>query len=372
VLPPNTYRNKEMLTTAPSIRSLCRQVLRAVALVLSLTTLTTARVQAGDVTLVETGSTLLYPLFNIWVESFTKTHPGFHIIADATGSEVGIKKLISGEAQIGASDVFMSDKEVRQNPQVVNIPLCISAQMINYNIPDLNAQQLKLDGTVLAGIYSGKIREWDDAPIAALNPSLKLPHQQIIPIRRAEGSGDTFIFTQFLAFSDSPWADNYGYGTTITWPAVPGSQEATGNDGMVQATQKTAYSVAYIGVSYSAEIAKAGLGTAWLKNQAGNFLLPTKEAVQAAAAGLGSRTPPDERVCIAFAPGEDAYPLTNYEYAIVSTKQSDEALAAAIRKFLLWTIVPSEINESYLDTVHFIALPPHIWELSQAQIQTIR
>ena len=132
--------------------------------------------------------------------------------------------------------------------------------------------------------------------------------QPIIPIRRAEGSGDTFIFTQFLTFSDSTWADNYGYGTTINWPAVPGSLEATGNDGMAQVTQKTAYSVAYIGVSYSAEIAKARLGTAWLENQAGKFLLPTKEAVQAAAACLGSRTPPDERLCIAFAPGEDAYP----------------------------------------------------------------
>ena len=97
--------------------------------------------------------------------------------------------------------------------------------------------------------------------------------------------------------------DNYGYGTTINWPAVPGSLEATGNDGIVQATQKTAYSIAYIGVSYSAEIAKAGLGTAWLKNQAAKFLLPTQDAVQAAAAGLGSRMPPDERLCIADAPG---------------------------------------------------------------------
>jgi phosphate transport system substrate-binding protein len=361
-----------MRMTNPTIYSLCRRLFSAVAFALSLTALTATRVQAGDVTLVETGSTLLYPLFNVWVANYTKTHPGVTITANATGSEAGMKKIISGEAQIGASDVFMSDKEVRENPQSLNIPLCISAQMVNYNLPGLNTEKLKLDGTVLAGIYSGKIRDWDAAPISALNPNLKLPHQPIIPIRRAEGSGDTSIFTQFLDFSDSGWADNYGYGTTIAWPAVPGSLEATGNEGMVQTLQKTAYSVAYIGVSYSADIANAGLGTAWLQNQAGNFLLPTKETVEAAAAGLGSRTPPDERLVIAFAPGENAYPLINYEYAIVSAKQADAETAAAIRKFLLWTIVPSETNESYLDSVHFIALPPHIWELSQAQIQKIQ
>jgi phosphate transport system substrate-binding protein len=283
-----------------------------------------------------------------------------------------MEKAISGEVQIGASDVFMSDKEVEKNPQMLNIPLCISAQMINYNLPGLNSEKLKLNGAVLAGIYSGKIRDWDASPIAALNPSLKLPHQSIIPIRRADGSGDTFIFTQFLTFSEATWADNYNYGTTINWPAVPGSLEATGNEGMVATSQKTPYSVAYIGVSYSAQIANAGLGTAWIENQSGNFLLPTKESIEAAAAGLGSRTPVDERLCIAFAPGEDAYPLITYEYAIVSAKQTDPVTAAAIRKFLLWTIVPSETNESYLDSVHFIPLPPHVWELSQAQIQMIK
>jgi phosphate transport system substrate-binding protein len=267
----NLAREKEMRTTASTISSVYRRLFSSIAFALSLTAVTTARVQAGDVTLVETGSTLLYPLFNIWVANYTKTHQGISVATNATGSEAGIEKAVSGEAQIGASDVFMSDKEVKQNPQILNIPLCISAQMVNYNLPDLKAEKLKLDGTVLAGIYSGKIREWDAAPIAALNPELKLPHQPIIPIRRAEGSGDTFIFTQFLSFSDPAWADNYGYGMRITWPAVPGSLEATGNAGMVQTVQKTAYSVAYIGVSYSAEIANAGLGTAWLKNQSARY-----------------------------------------------------------------------------------------------------
>lgn len=342
------------------------------AVALSVLALNTTTVQAADVTLNESGSTLLYPLFKIWVDNYTQAHPGVSITTDAAGSDAGIKKAIAGEAQIGASDVFMSDRQARENPQVMNIPLCISAQMVNFNLPGLNTEKLKLDGAVLAGIYSGAIRDWDASPIVALNPDLKLPHQPIVPIRRSEGSGDTYIFTQFLSFADSKWSDDHGYGMKISWPQVSGSLEATGNEGMVQTVQKTPYSVAYVGVSYSKEVADAGLGTAWLKNQSGNFLLPTKDAVLAAAAGLGSRTPADERLTIVLAPGAAAYPLINYEYAIVSAKQSDPATAEAIRKFLTWSIVPSESNEGYLDTVHFIPLPPQIWAMSEAQIQSIK
>ena len=152
-------------TIATLIESACGRILSVVALALSVSTLTTIPVRANPATLVETGSTLLYPLFNIWVANYTKTHPGIYITTDATGSEAGIKKIISGEAQIGASDAFMSDTEVKRNPQIVNIPLCIAAQMVNYNLPGLNAGKLKLDGTVLAGIYSGKIRIWDSGAI---------------------------------------------------------------------------------------------------------------------------------------------------------------------------------------------------------------
>jgi phosphate transport system substrate-binding protein len=327
---------------------------------------------AADVALTESGSTLLYPLFKIWVENYTSTHPGVTITTDPSGSETGIKKAIAGDTQIGASDVFMSDRQARENPQIVNIPLCISAQMVNFNLPDLNTEKLKLDGAVLAGIYSGSIRDWDAAPIAALNPGVKLPHQSIIPVRRSDGSGDTYIFTQFLSFADSKWSDTPGFGMTVNWPSVQGSLEAAGNQGMVQTIQKTPYSIGYIGVSYSKDIADAGLGTALLKNQAGNFLLPTKETVEAAAAGLGTRTPADERLTIVLAPGDNAYPLINYEYAVVSTKQSSSDVAAAIRKFLTWSIVPSEANEGYLDSVHFIALPAQIFAMSEAQIQNIK
>lgn len=327
---------------------------------------------AQTVTLNETGSTLLYPLLTTWVEQYTKSHPGVHINIGATGSEAGVQQVIAGHVNIGASDAYMSDADIRQHPQIINVPLAIAAQTVNYNVPGLNAVHLKLDGPTLAGIYSGDVRSWDAPQIASLNPGVSLPHHAIVPVRRAEGSGDTFVFTQFLTFSTPSWESDHGYGTTISWPNVPGGVTATGNAGMVKAIQSTDFSIGYVGVSFSDSIAQAKIGTAALKNGAGEFVLPTKESIMAGADSLGARTPADERLTLVFAPASGSYPLVNYEYAVVSTKQSDPANSAAIRRFLLWTIVPSEDNEAWVTGAHFIPLPPHIWELSHAQIQSIR
>ncbi len=266
----------------------------------------------------------------------------------------------------------MSDADVRHHPQILNIPMAISAQTVNYNLPSLNSTNLKLDGPTLAGIYAGSIRSWDDKAIAALNPGVALPRNDIIPIRRSEEAGDTFIFTQYLTFSSDSWENNYGFGDKIAWPAVPGELEASGNDGMVDKIKQAPYSVGYVGISAYADIAKAGLGTAALKSYAGEFLLPTPETIEAAAASLGPRTPTDERLTLVNAPGANAYPLINYEYAIVSTRQPNAATAEAIRKFLLWAIAPDEINAKYLEDAHFIPLPAHIWVKSYDQIMMIR
>jgi phosphate transport system substrate-binding protein len=328
--------------------------------------------RAADVTLTETGSTLLQPLFAIWVADYGKTHPGVAISIGGTGSEAGITKGASGAVEIGASDAYMSDVQIRQTPDVMNIPLAIAAQTINYNLPGLNKPELRLDGPTIAGIYTGAIRDWDAPAIAAMNPGVSLPHHAIIPVHRGEGSGDTFMLTQFLSFSTSSWEDDKGYATTIAWPEVPGGLAATGNDGMVKTIQATPYSIGYVGVSFSDAIAAAELGTAALKNNDGQFVLPTRKSIAAGAAALGPRTPPDERLTLAFAPGGTSYPLVSYEYAVVSKHQKDPATAAALRQFLLWCIEPSEDKATILDRVHFIPLPPHTWELSQAQIQMIQ
>jgi phosphate transport system substrate-binding protein len=339
-------------------------------LALGLITLAAAPAR-GDVDLIETGSTLLNPLFRVWASEYMKTHPGVHITTGATGSGEGIKQAIAGVVHIGASDAYMSDAQARRYPQIINVPMAISAVTVNYNLPGLNTAALKLSGPVLAGIYTGKIRTWDDKAIASLNPEIPLPHHDIIAVHREDGSGDTFIFTQYLTFTTPSWEADVGFGTEIAWPPVVGSESARENSGVLQKIQETPYSMTYIGVSFHGEIANAQLGTALVKGYSGEFLLPTPETVQAAAAALTPRTPVDERITLVNAPGANCYPLINYEYAIVSTKQVNPDIAKAIRKFLLWAIAPDETNEKYLEDAHFIALPAHIWVLSHDQIEMI-
>ena len=329
--------------------------------------------KAGAITLNETGSSLLYPLFNLWVPVYTKADPGVKITTQSTGSGTGISQAIEGIVQIGASDAYMSDAQMRQHPDMLNIPLAISVQMVNYNLPGLNNQHLKLSGPVLAGIYEGKIRYWNDAAIRKLNPGVHLPHQAIIPVHRTDGSGDTFIFTQYLSFSTPTWSNTVGYGTTVSWPPVSGGLGAVGNPGMVTAIQDNPYSVAYIGTSYQDAIEKHGLGIAMLENHDGQFVLPDASTAAAAAAVMVPKTPKDQRISLIFAPGPESYPIINYEYALVSRKQPSADMAAALRKFFTWAISPDGGNAShFMDEVHFVPLPDPVSKLSADQIAEIQ
>jgi phosphate transport system substrate-binding protein len=327
---------------------------------------------AEGVTLAESGSTLIYPVFRIWAADYPKTHPGVAITAAPTGSGAGVEQAISGAAQIGVSDAYMSDAQVRDNPQIINVPMAISAQTVNTNLPGLNGQTLKLDGPTLAGIYSGKIQSWDDPAIAAINTGVKLPHNAIVPIRRSDASGDTFIFTQYLTFTTPWWEYSPGYGTTIAWAALPNALTTDSNAGMVAKIHDTPYSIGYVGVSFHEDVVKAGIGTAAVRSYNGEFLLPTPQSIEAAAAALWPRTPADERLTLVNAPGANAYPLINYEYAIVTKKQPSPETAAALRSFLLWAIAPDEANAQYLENANFIPLPAHVWVLSHDQIEEIK
>ncbi|GLR68798.1 phosphate-binding protein PstS 1 [Acidocella aquatica] len=322
-----------------------------------------------DVPLVESGSSLLYPLFNLWVAGYTADHPSADITTTSTGSGAGIAQSIKGLINIGASDAYLSDTVVKKNPTMLSIPLAISSQAINYNLPGIT--NLKLSGPILAGIYEGKITQWNDPAIAAANPGVNLPGHVIIPVHRLDGSGDTFIFTQYLSASDAGWGSTIKFGTAVSWPAVSGGIGANGNSGMVTAAAANPYSIAYIGVSFADQAAKAGLGAAELKNKAGNYVLPTEDTISEAASSVANSTPADERVSIVYSAGANAYPIVIYEYAIVNSSQKAPAVAEAIRTFLSWAITEGN-DQSYLKQVHFLPLPATVQALSAAQINKIQ
>ncbi|HTW50212.1 MAG TPA: phosphate ABC transporter substrate-binding protein PstS [Acidobacteriaceae bacterium] len=362
-----------------------RRTGRFPALFLTLALAAVAALPLAALTVSETGSTLIYPLFQAWAGAYAKVDPSVQMTLGSTGSGAGIAGAIARQVQIGTSDAYMTDNQAMANPHVLNIPLAISAQTIDANLPELHGAPLKLSGPVLAGIYTGKIRSWDAPEIAAINRGVSLPHHAIVPVHRADAAGDTFIFTQFLTFTtcvsgetDDPlchgtWADTIAYGTSVSWPSVAGAATATGNGGMVRTLAATPYSVGYVGASFEDQAAKAGLVTAMLQNQDGKFLLPTPATVTAAAAALTPRTPADERLTLVFAPGPDSYPLINYEYAMVWDKQPNPQMASAISNFLLWCISPQGGSAgSFLDPVHFIALPTPIRARSEIQIAKIQ
>jgi phosphate transport system substrate-binding protein len=323
----------------------------------------------------ETGSTLLFPLFGAWSVAYQKQFvnssgaPYVLITTGGTGSGTGITDAATGVVNIGGSDAYLSSADTQQYPGLLNIALAISAQQINYNVPGV--KNLKLDGIVLAQIYSGKITNWNDPAIKALNPGVSLPNLKIIPLHRAESSGDTFLFTSYLNAQDSSGWPSANVNTTVTWPSVPGALAETGNSGMVAGCQQNKGCIAYIGISYLSKTQAARLGTASLKNKAGNFEQPTGASISAAAAALTAKTPPNETLSMINGPAPSGYPIVNYEYAIVQTRQSNGIKAEDIRAFLHWIVHTGQDPATYLDPVDFQPLPASVVSLSDAQIAKI-
>ncbi|PZS22567.1 MAG: phosphate ABC transporter substrate-binding protein PstS [Acidimicrobiales bacterium] len=330
----------------------------------------TDQAPATTVSLTETGSSLLFPLFSAWAPAYTKEHPNITITPASTGSGAGIAGATAGTADIGSSDAYLAPAQQQMTPSLVNIPLAISAQQVNYNLPGAPAH-LKLNGKVLAEMYLGKITTWNDAQISALNPGASLPSTKVVPVHRSDGSGDTFLFSSFLSKSD-PTDWTISPGTTVAFPPVPGNLGATGNGGMVTTCGSTPGCVAYIGVSFQDKATMAGLGEAMLANSSGRYLLPTADAVSAEAASFAGQTPANESISLIYGSPAAGYPIVNYEYAIVNTTQSNSNKAQAIRAFLDWTINPANGNSaSFLGPVHFVPLPARVVSLSQAQVAKI-
>jgi phosphate transport system substrate-binding protein len=307
-----------------------------------------------------------------WAAAYHRKFPKVSITAAATGSGAGIARASAGTVSIGASDAYLSSGELVGNPDLLNIPLVISAQQVNYYLPGLPAGvHLKLNGPVLAQMYQGKITAWNDPAIARLNPGVPLPSTRVIPVHRSDSSGDTFLFTSYLSTRYPAWNSVIGYGTTVAWPSVAGSLAEHGNKGMVSGCRATPGCVAYVGISYLSSALAAGLGEAQLANALGQYELPTAASIRAAVASFVSATPTGETISMVDGPASQGYPIVNYEYAIVSARQRSASQARDIKAFLHWAITKGNSGQ-YLGPVQFQPLPGPVVSLSDAQIAKIR
>jgi phosphate transport system substrate-binding protein len=317
----------------------------------------------------ETGSSLLYPLFNIWATAYHSQFPRITITTASTGSGAGLTAAADGKADVGASDAYLSSANVAASPDLENIPLAISAQQVSYNLPDLKTS-LRLNGTVLAQMYQGTITSWNDPAIAKLNPGVTLPPTRVVPLHRSDSSGDTFLFTTYLSRQDPAWSSSVSYGTTVAWPSVPGALAAKGNTGMVSSCAAHPGCVAYIGISYESQTAAAGLGQAALLDDAGSYQQPTAATIGADAAGFASTTPASGTLSLIDGTSAGAYPLVNYEYAIVSTSQPTTTKATDLQALLNWILTTGQ-QSTYLAQVNFQPLPPSVVAIAQALTQKI-
>ena len=324
---------------------------------------------ANGKTITETGSTLLFPLFGSWQTDYSTDFPDVTITSGATGSGTGITDAATGLVNIGASDAYLSPSDLQTYPGLLNIPLAVSGAAIVYNLPGLKGH-LKFNGQVLSKIYAGKITKWNDPAIKALNPGVSLPNMAIATLHRSDSSGTTFIYTSFLNAQDPKDWPIGNVGTTVTWPSVPGQLGELGNGGMVAACGTTKGCIAYVGISYLSKTAALNLGTGDLANKAGNFEPPETSSIKAALAQFEPKTPASGAQSLINTTAPNGYPIINYEYAIVKTKQPSAAEAAAIQKFLTW-IVTKGNSSTYLAPVLFEALPPRVLAISKTLISSI-
>jgi phosphate transport system substrate-binding protein len=326
-------------------------------------TATAVSIKVGNptkaVTVSESGSSLMLPYLQKMVDPIHTTYSNVTLTPAAGGSGKGISDAIAGTVLMGGSDAYLSDAQAQQNATILNIPIAISAQSVDYNVPGVS--NLKLSGDVIAKIYMGKITKWNDPAIASLNSGASLPGTTIIPVRRVDSSGDTFIFTSFLTATNTDWSNGPNIGTTVTWPAVPGEVTASGNPGMVQVCQQTPGCIAYIGVSVRSTAKSAGLGESMLQNKAGSFVTPETANITAAVAAKAPATPDDLRASLIYADGKDSYPIVNYEYLMIKSNQADADTALALRSFLAYAIDPAMgASSTNLSAVNFVSLPDSV------------
>ncbi|MEO8575425.1 MAG: phosphate ABC transporter substrate-binding protein PstS [Gemmatimonadales bacterium] len=318
----------------------------------------------GSVDLTGAGATFPYPLYSKWFADYA-AKTGVKINYQSIGSGGGIRQLSEGTVDFGASDSPMKDEDIaKAKGPVMHFPTVLGAVAVTYNLPEVTAA-LKLSGQVLSDVFAGKITKWNDAKIAALNSGVKLPASDILVVHRSDGSGTTFVFTDYLATVSPSWASGPGRGKEVAWPVGLGGK---GNEGVSGQVKQTPGAIGYVELAYAKQ---NKLPYASILNAAGKFVAPSPEGMTAAAAGIAEKLPAntDYRLSIVNAAGADAYPISSFTWILVYRDQADSVKGRKLRDFLRWALTEGEAQASSLD---YAPLPASMATRLNARLDSIK
>jgi phosphate transport system substrate-binding protein len=309
------------------------------------------------------GATFPYPIYSKWFSEYSHLNPSVKINYQSIGSGGGIRQVTEGTIDFGASDGPMTDQQLSQaKVKVMHIPTVLGAVVPVYNLPGVN-KELNFSGDVIADIYLGKITKWNDARITKDNPGISLPDKAILPVYRSDGSGTTYIFSDYLSKVSSGWQSGPGKGTAINWPTGIGQK---GNEGVAGMVRQSPYSFGYVELIYAVQN-KMSYGS--VKNASGKYVKASTEGVTAAAAAAAKTMPADYRVSITNAPGADSYPISSFTWLLIPTHSTDPAKAKALADFVGWML---DHGEGEAAALTYAPLPKPVQEMVRKSIANIK
>lgn len=311
------------------------------------------------------GATFPYVIYSKWFDLYHQK-TGIEFNYQSIGSGGGIKQVIEGTVDFGATDAFMNNNQIgevksKQKSDILHIPTVMGAVVVTYNLPGVG-KGLKLTPDVLAEIYMGSIKKWNDSRITSLNKDKKLPNKDIFVAHRSDGSGTTNIFTGYLTKVSGNWKSKVGQGTSVNWPAGVG---AKGNEGVAGIVKQTEGAIGYVELAYAE---KNKLPYASIKNKAGSFVLPSFESVTAAASGYVKNIPNDLRVELLNADGKNSYPISGFTWLLVYKNMKDKNKAKAMVEFLKWSM---KDGQKYAKDLYYAPLPKEVIKLNEKKISEI-
>lgn len=317
---------------------------------------------AGAVRVQGAGASFPAPLYQKWLSEYKKANANAQIDYQSTGSGAGVKQFTEGTIDFGATDMAMTDDEIKQaNREVVHIPTVLGAVVITYNLSGVQ-QPLRFSPDTIAKIFLGEIKRWDDAALKADNPGVTLPASEITVVHRSDGSGTTAVFTDYLSKVSPAWKEKAGMGKTVSWPVGQGGKGNEGVSGMVKQQPNT---IGYVELAYAKQI---GLPVAVVKNSAGTFVEPTLDNITAAAAETVASMPEDLRTSVTNAAGANAYPISAYTYVLVNKDQKDASKGKALVDFLWWGL---HDGTQFAKDLGYAPLPAEVTKRAEAKLNAV-